>query len=254
MEKTLEIISVNAHNLAQENVCCGFSDKKHREGVRLKQEWLTARFAEGLTYKKLNVRGKIFIEYLPAEFAWSPVEAPGYMFIHCFWVSGKYKGHGWGKALLEECLSDSQEMNGIVVVTTKKVMPFLTDKPFFVKHGFEVCDTAPPYFELLVRPLKDAPLPRFTARAKTATCDPAEGFTFVYSDLCPYTTLWVENMQKFADNHGIPSRKVKLATRNDARQAPSAFTIFSIFYNSKFVTQEILTERKFEKMVKRLTV
>ena len=39
-------------------------------------------------------RGKCFIEYIPGENAWVPIEAEGYLYINCLWVSGSLKGHG----------------------------------------------------------------------------------------------------------------------------------------------------------------
>ena len=55
---------------------------------------MTERFAEGFVFKKLDVRGKVFIEYGPAEKAWCPIVADGYMHVDCFWVSGQFKGQG----------------------------------------------------------------------------------------------------------------------------------------------------------------
>lgn len=45
--------------------------------------------------------GKVFIEYGPAGSGWSPISAPNYLLLNCFWVSGKYKNQGHGKALLQ---------------------------------------------------------------------------------------------------------------------------------------------------------
>lgn len=46
---------------------------------------------DGLVLLKGNVRGKCFIEYVPAENAWMPIEVEGYMYINCFWISGQFK-------------------------------------------------------------------------------------------------------------------------------------------------------------------
>ncbi len=91
-----------------------------------KRDWFSSNWMRG---------GKVFIEYLPAEAAWAPVEAPGYLYIDCFWVSGKYKGKGYGDALLEECIADgkAQGKKGLVVLSTKKKMPFLSD-PGYLKY------------------------------------------------------------------------------------------------------------------------
>lgn len=245
-----KIISLTEKNIDNEHICCGFSDKKLAMGTRLKKELIKRRLPEGFKFKKADVRGKVFIEYVPAEKAWSPVEAPGYTFIHCFWVSGRYKGLGHGTRLMNECIKDSGEKNGVVCVTTKKVMPFLTDKGFFLKKGFEVCDTAPPYFELMVKNFKNAPLPKFRESAKLGTVPNKQGLTFIYSDLCPFTDHWVNKMIEYAEDLNIPSQKTKITTLEQAQNAPSAFSIFTIFYNGEFLTHKIPSQKEFIKIVK----
>lgn len=92
----MEIITLDASNLDKEHICCSLSDKKGESGVKNKKMWLRERFEDGLIFKKANVRGKAFIEYIPAEKAWCPIEAEDYLFINCLWVSGQYKGTGIG--------------------------------------------------------------------------------------------------------------------------------------------------------------
>lgn len=74
----------------------------------------------------LNERAKVFIEYLPAQHAWAPIEAPNYMYINCLWVSGKYKNQHHARRLLERCIEDAQAqgMDGIVHIVGKKKLPF----------------------------------------------------------------------------------------------------------------------------------
>ena len=52
----------------------------------MKKEWLKQRFAEGLVFYRSTERGKCFIEYIPAENAWVPIQADGYVYIDCLWV------------------------------------------------------------------------------------------------------------------------------------------------------------------------
>ncbi|MDR0453992.1 MAG: hypothetical protein LBH05_04180 [Deferribacteraceae bacterium] len=103
----MDIITVTKENLEQEHICCAISNNKDCQ-VSAKKSWLRERFADGLIFKKCDVRGKCFIEYVPAEKAWCPIEAESYMFINCFWVSGQFKGHGYSNLLLEECIKDSK--------------------------------------------------------------------------------------------------------------------------------------------------
>lgn len=83
----MELIRVTKENLAQEHICCAISKNDDCQ-VAAKKAWLAERFDEGLVFLKGNVRGKCFIEYIPAEAAWLPIEAAGYMVIDCLWVSG----------------------------------------------------------------------------------------------------------------------------------------------------------------------
>ncbi|MGO0059175.1 GNAT family N-acetyltransferase [Brevibacillus fluminis] len=245
----IEIISLTEATIDQEHICCSLGDSKTANGVQAKKDWLKARFAEGLRFKKGNVRGKVFIEYVPAEFAWVPVEAPGYLFINCLWVSGQFKGQGLAARLLAECVRDAQEMNGIVVIAGKGKRPYLSDKKFFIHHGFVTCDAAPPYFELLVKRFRaDAPLPRFCGHVQQAEIDERDGLQLFYTNQCPFTEFYADELEQAAREAGMPFGKHKLATREEARRAPSPYTSYSLFYRGKFVTHEIMTKDKFHKM------
>lgn len=247
MTTDLKIVTLDAKNVEKEDICCALADKKNQPGVRLKKDWLKCRFPEGLRFKKFNVRGKVFIEYLPAEKAWKPVHAPGYMFIDCLWVAGSYKGQGLGARLLQECIEDSKDMNGIAVISSSPARPFTTDKKFFQKNGFEVCDRAPPYFELLVLKNRDAELPRFESGAKAMEPDSKEGLFISYADQCPFTTYYVNEMRQTAEDHNIPVCIVKYESVDKARKAPSAFGTFNVFFNGKFLSHEIMSRKRLEK-------
>lgn len=62
----LKIIAVDENNIGQEHICCAITDKKVKP-VYLQKAWMQERFPDGLVFRKLNVRGKVFIEYIPAE-------------------------------------------------------------------------------------------------------------------------------------------------------------------------------------------
>jgi len=147
----MKFIKLTKENIQQEHICCGFSDKKCTAGYQLKKEWLTTEFENDFVFRKGDVRHKVFIEYGPAEKSWYPVDAPGYTMLGCFWVAGQFKGAGNGKALLDSCIKESANTNGIVALSSTKKKPFLSDPKFLKMNGFEVCDTAPPFFELLVK-------------------------------------------------------------------------------------------------------
>jgi len=244
----LKFITLDKQNIESEHICCAFSDKKTVSGYAAKKEYLSNQINNGFIFKKLNVKHKVFIEYMPAEIAWLPVDAPGYMAIQCFWVAGQYKDQGNGKALLEECIRDSKNKNGIIVISTSKKKPFFTDKSFFLKYGFTVCDTAPPYFELLVLRNTDAPLPVFRDRARQAKCPERNGIAVYYTNRCPFTEYYTDELETAVKAKGIPFTRRKAVSLGEAKDFPSASSIYSIFYNGKFVTHEIQTAGRFEKL------
>ena len=145
-----EYINLNLENIENEHICCAIGDKKHNDGVILKKEWLKERIKEGHVFRKLNARGKVFIEYAPAESAWAPVEGENFMYIYCLWVAGSFKGNGYGNELLEYAIKDSRNKgkDGICTISSKKKKPFLSEKKFFEKYGFKVIDSIGDY-ELL---------------------------------------------------------------------------------------------------------
>ena len=99
----MEYIKVTKENLEKEHICCAISNNKDIQ-VSSKKAWLKDRFDDGLVFLKSVERGKCFIEYIPAENAWNPIDAEGYMYIDCLWVSGLFKGHGYANDLLNACM------------------------------------------------------------------------------------------------------------------------------------------------------
>ena len=250
----MKIISLNNNNITEEHICCAISDKKCINGYNLKKEWLKREFKKGFVFKKYDVKHKVFIEYGPSEECWWPIDAEGYTVINCFWVAGSFKGKGLGKNLLKECLNDSKKNNGIIAISSDKKRPFLSDKKFLLKQGFEVCDTAPPYYELLVKKNKtDAATPSFKESAKKNSVKNNNGLTVIYSNRCPFTEYYVNTeLQEIAESYNLPLKINKITTKKDAQSAPTTFTIYSVFYKGKFLTHEILSKKKFEKLYKDL--
>ena len=103
----MKYINVTKENLENEHICCAISNNKDVQ-VSSKKAWLSDRIDDGLVFLKSVERGKCFIEYIPAENAWIPVIAEGYMVINCLWVSGSFKGNGYSSDLLNQCIADSK--------------------------------------------------------------------------------------------------------------------------------------------------
>ena len=246
----MNIINVTAENLADEHICCAISNNNDCQ-VASKKSWLAARFADGLVFKKCDVRGKCFIEYVPAEKAWAPIDADGYTYIDCMWVSGQFKGLGYSNLLLAECVADSKARgaHGLVVMSSAKKLQYLSDPKYLRYKGFMLADTAAPHYELLYLPFSpDAPKPCFRPCVKDPHVD-ANGFVLYYADQCPFTAKYVPLIENIAKEKGVPLKTIKFATTEQAQNSPAPFTSYSLFFNGEFVTHEICSDKKFEKLI-----
>ena len=246
----MELIRLTQENLEKEHICCAISNNKDIQ-VMSKKNWLKDRIDEGLVFLKANIRGKCFIEYIPAEYAWAPVEAEGYMYIDCLWVSGQLKGHGYSNLLLEACMEDSRAKGkkGLVILSSKKKMGFLSDPKYMDYKGFQTADTAEPYFELMYLPFEEgAEPPRFRDTVRRHG-DMPKGFVLYYTNQCPFTAKYVPKLEEMAKARNAVFQSVHIRTREDAQNAPSAFTTFSLFHDGQLVTHEILSEKKFDKIL-----
>lgn len=244
----MEFIKVTEENLEREHICCAISNNKDCQ-VMAKKNWMKEQLKEGLVFLKGNVRGKCFIEYMPAENAWMPIEAEGYMYINCFWISGQFKGKGYANQLLEECIRDSKEKGkkGLCIRASAKKKPFLSEGDYLKYKGFQVADTAEPFFELLYLPFKEADIPRFKDCVKNPQIK-EDGYVLYYTHQCPFTAKYVPVLEQAAKEHNISFKSILINSKEDAQNMPVASTTYALFLDGKFVTNEILSEKKFLKM------
>lgn len=247
----MEFIKVTQDNIDKEHICCAIASDKDIQ-VMSKKAWMKERFRDGLVFLKGNVRGKCFIEYIPAEKAWVPIDAENYLYINCFWVSGQYKGKGYSNELLNLCLDDAKRMGkkGVVILSSKKKLGFLADAKYLTYKGFSVADTCNPYFQLMYLPLsEDAAVPRFKQHVKEEKKISQRGFVVYYTNQCPFTAKYVPILKEAAKKKGMDLTAFQIRTAEEAKNAPTPFTSFSLFYNGEFLTHEILSEKKFEKIM-----
>lgn len=249
---TVEIINLTSENIAHEGIVC-VRGKENQAGIDLKIEWLKQRFSEGFVFKilKVNHRAQGLIEYGPIEKGWRAVEGKNYLLIHCFWVIGSAKGKGYGSRLLAACLEDAKIFDGVAIVTSAK--PFLPDKKFFLKKGFKLVDTAPPYFELLIKQNNlSGAIPKFKADFAKKSLPYGEGITFLYSDQCPYIAKYIHEMRSVAEKHRFPVKLISLNTCDEAQHVPCAYGTFNVIYQGKLLTHEIMSAIKFEKLLAKI--
>jgi len=241
----MKVIDINPYTVLKTGFFCK-RGKKDCEGYQKKLKWLEARFAEGMRIKMLNPSegGRGFIEYIPGEYAWRPVYAEGYMFIHCLWVAGESKGKGYASQLLEDCLTDASHrgMNGLAMVTSES--DWLVSKRFLFGEGFESMDQAPPTFELLVNRFNRAPAPSFPKNWDERLRRLGDGLTIVRTDQCPYVDEGAQAALDAAKELGLRTRVVELKSCREVREyAPSPYGVFSIVLNGRLLSYHYLSKK-----------
>jgi len=252
----MEYIRVTKENIEDEHICCAISNNKDVQ-VSSKKAWLKERFDDGLVFLKSVERGKCFIEYIPAENAWVPIIAEGYMYIDCLWVSGSFKGHGYSNDLLAECIRDSREKGkkGLCILSAAKKKPFLAD-PKYLKHkGFAVGDESDNGIQLWYLPFEDGEgraatqnVPQFRDCAKHPHIDES-GYVLYYTAQCPFNAKYVPVLEETAKKNDIAFRAIKLDSKDAARNAPTPVTTYSLFRDGEYVTNEQMNDKKFLKLV-----
>ena len=248
----MEYIRVTKDNLDTEHICCAISNNRDVQ-VSSKKAWLADRFGEGLVFLKSVERGKCFVEYIPAENAWVPILADGYMYIDCLWVSGSFKGHGYSSDLLNACIEDSKEKGkkGLCILAAAKKRPFLAD-PKFLKHkGFRVCDEADNGIQLWYLPFdENADQPQFRECAKHPHIK-EQGYVLYYTSQCPFNAKYVPVLEQTAGENGIPFRAIHIESREEAQNAPTPVTNYALFHDGEYITNEQMNDKKFLKLINR---
>lgn len=235
-----EFINLTTENLANEHLCCIIRSKKSHPGVEAKRQWLSERLSEGHVFRKLDAKATVFIEYAPLETAWVPINGDNYLYLYCLWVTGSYKGKGYGKALMEYCLADAKEKgkSGICMLGAKKQKSWLSNQAFAKKFGFEVVDTTDNGYELLALSL-DGTTPRFAPNVKTPGIESKE-LTIYYDLQCPYIHQNIEMIKQHCEESKIPVSFIQVDTLQKAKKLPCVFNNWGVFYNGNFETVNLL--------------
>ena len=240
----MNYLKINKDNIDREHICCAMSGKQSL----VKKEWMKQRFDEGLVFYRSEERGKCFIEYIPAENAWVPIDADGYIYINCLWIAGALKGHGYSEALLSECIRDAERQNkqGLCILSAEgRKKEFLSDPKYLAHKGFIVADTSDCGITLMYLPLKSTAVPpKFKECAKHPAVE-EKGFVLYFTDQCPFTCYWVPRVREAAKAHDIPLKVFHVTDREEAQNVPAPVTTYALFRDGKFVTHAIQSDKKF---------
>ena len=245
----MEFVEITPETLESEHLCCIIRKKPH-PGVEAKRQWLKERLAEGHVFRKLNGSGCAFIEYAPLETAWVPIVGDNFLYLYCLWVTGEPKGQGVGRALMEGCIADAKAKgkSGICMLGAAKQKAWLSDQSFAKKFGFETVDVTPGGYELLTLSF-DETVPQFAPQAKQEAIE-NQNLTIFYDHQCPFIPDRIEKLRAFCEINGIPADFICVDSLEMAKNLPSPFNNWAVFYGGKLVTVNQLDAAGVRKLMK----
>lgn len=80
------------------------------------------------------------------------------------------------------------------------------------------------------------------------------GLVVYYSNRCPFSEYHVTtSLTETAEKRKLPLKIIKLDTMEQAQSAPKPATIFSLFYDGKFITTDlsVCMDSRFDKVIEK---
>ena len=242
---------VGPGNLDECGIGC-LTGRKH-PGFTAKSEWLARRFEEGLRFLLFrDEAGKplAFLEFVPGENAWRPVEAEGWLFVHCLWVYSRgQKIGGLGSRLVKACVEQARQADALGVAAMVSDGPWMASGQVFLRNGFlKVAEED--RFELVVHRLKDGPDPAF--RDISSNLAPYEkGLHLIYSAQCPMLPKSVEDLSAMAAENGLELTVHVLDTPAKAQGAPSYYGVFNLVWNGRLLADHYVSGGRFKNILRK---
>ncbi len=246
----LTLVRVGPENLAE----CGIGYIRNREnpGYGRKVEWLRKRFAEGLRFLLFRDEKETplaFLEYVPGEFAWRPVDAQGWLFVHCLWVfAAGRRIRGLGSRLIQACIEEAQRAGSIGVAAMVSNGTWMAGKEIFLKNGFTKTAERD-RFELVIRRLREGTEPCF--RDVDENIVRYRGLHIEYSDQCPMLWKSVADLSEMAAEYGLKLRATVLKSAHEAQNAPSYYGTFSLLWNGQLLSDHYVSKGRFRNILRK---
>jgi len=257
----MKIMDLTPENIADYGVC-GYKDVNKHPELRRKIEWFKTYYKKGLRIKiALSEKGSYqgMLEYIPGKYAHRPVEADGYMFIHCIWAGflKEFKGKGYATALIQGCIDEAKHegMKGVAVVTRKG--SFMAKDDIFLKLGFEVVDTAEPDFHLMAMKFdsddSSVENPRFKVDLLSNLERYGKGLTILRSPQCPYTEKNVNAILKSAkEQFHLETQLIDLDDADAAQNSPCPFGVFCMVYDGEIISHHPISNGRFMNIMQKV--
>ena len=241
---------VGHDNLSDCGIGC-LTGSKH-EGFEPKVRWLQKRFEEGLRFLLFrDEKGKplAFLEYVPGEYAWRPVDAKGWLFVHCLWVYSRgQKVGGLGGRLIQACVGEARRAGVRGVAAMVSDGTWMAGKQVFLRNGFEEIGETD-RFQLVIHRLKEGGEPRFRDISKNL--EQYQGLNVVYSAQCPMLPKSVNDLSEMAAEHGLELKVTVLNNAREAQNAPSYYGVFNLVWNGRLLSDHYVSKGRFRNLLRK---
>lgn len=246
----IEIIEVTPDNIEQTGLLCVKNIKS--EGYKAKKEWFLKNYVHGLKILIAEADGKKIglIEYIPSEYAFRPVKAVDYIFIHCVVVYSKeHRGKQIAAKLLEYCEKDAIESGKHGVCAFVSNGAWIADKTLFIKNGYKSI-VGSDRFELVFKKFgKEGNLPEFLNYQDKAI--QYSGWNLLYSDQCPWHIKSANDLKTSSENNGIELKIRKINDAAEAQNSPSGFGTFALLNNGKLLEDHYISSTRYCNILKK---
>jgi hypothetical protein len=232
---------------------CGIGCLVNREhpGFQRKVEWLHRCFNDGLRFFLFRDgagRPLGFLEYVPGEHAWRPVEARGWLFVHCLWVNPRGRRiPELGGRLIQACLDEARQTRALGVAAMVSDGPWMAGQEIFLKNGFRRVGAAD-RFQLVAHQLRDGPEPRFRDLGGNAA--QYRGLQVVYCAQCPMLPKSVHDLSETAAEQGLELKVTVLDSARAAQQAPSFYGVFGLLWNGRLLADHYVSKTRFQNLLR----
>ena len=249
MENAISLETVGPGNLSECGIGC-LANPKH-QGFQCKVDWLRQRFAEGLRllmFRDAGGRALGFFEYVPGEFAWRPVDAAGWLFVHCLWVYPRGQAvRALGSRLIQACVEEARRQRAVGVAALVSDGPWMAGKEIFLKNGFREVEERG-RFQLVIHQLKRGPKPRFREIGGNVTAVP--GLHLIYCAQCPMLPKSAANLSEMAAAHGLKLKVTVLDSAREAQDAPSYYGVFNLMWNGRLLSDHYVSKGRFKYLLR----
>ncbi len=130
----------------------------------------------------------------------------------------------------------------------------MSDTKWLLRQGFEIIEETKEGFLLIALKINEkAMTPSFNKSIYENEVNKTKACVVYYSNRCPYSEYHVlESLTQTCKKRGIPLDIFKIDTLEEAKTAPTPATIFSLYFDGKFVTTDISVcmDSRFDKVIK----